>query len=1023
MRIRISIVIVISLILCISGLAQESLYYVDGNSDYRQAMELMQKEKFSVAQKFFQSAFNQYSEENTELRSWSQYYIAYCAVRLFNEDAEYLTLKFVGENPDNPLVNEAYFNLAGYFYARKKWKQANDYYMLVDIEKLTRDQWSEYYFKLGYAYFSKKKYDLAKPAFYHIIDLDTKYTPPALYYYSHIHYAEENYQTSLNGFLRLTKDKTFGSVAPYYIVQIYYEQGRYKEITEFTPGIIDKVTKKRLPEVSRITAEAFAQLGQYQESLPYYNTFLDSSATVTKDDKYEAGYAFYKAGQYAEAINILGEISSADSKLSQNAAYYLADCYLKTGDRKNARLAFQSAASMNYEPAIQQDALFNYAMISFELGNDPFNDAIRAFEEFIDKYPESKRIDEAYRFLIQAYLNARNYGLALASLEKSEIKSDELKQAYQKLAFFRGIELFNNLNYPASIVHFDKSLKYGSQDQLLKARALYWKGEAHYRIEKYAAAIESFTSFKNSSVAYTLPEYDLIDYNMGYAYFHQQSYKKAIELFRKFIGAATDIENKERGDALNRIGDCYYAQTDYYSAADFYGRSISQNQTDVEYAMLQKGICQGLINKDIQKIKTLQDLVTEYPQSDYADDALFEMAQSYVKLQNTERAIEKLKLITTDFSSSIYTPSAYVQAGLLYYNANNNEQAEKYYKEAVKLYPGTQAAKDALFGMKNIYIDQNRVDEYFAYINNLGQGAPVISASEQDSLSYISAEKIYMSGNCEVAVRSFEKYVSSYPEGAFLLKASFYAGDCYYQSKEFDKALSAFNYVINQPKNLFTEQALLGAARIDMRNKNYTLAKERYTQLMEDYTNPANSKEAKIAIMRSDYFLKDFPQAIKSAREVSAISKLGPEIEREAVYIAARSLQETGRDALAIEEYKKISGEVMSVEGAEAKFRLAELYFNRKEIASSEKEILEFSEKTTPHEYWIARSFILWADIFTVKKEYFQAIQTLQSIIDYYETPDDGVLELAKARKVEIVQIQEANEQPVASDDVEINID
>ena len=294
MRIKISITVIISLLLCFSAQAQESLYHIDGNSDYRHALELMQKEKYNTAQKFFQSAFEQYKDQNSELRKLSQYYIAYCAVRMFNEDAEYYTLKFVGENPDDPLVNEAYFNLAGYFYSRKKWKQAIDYYKLTDTEKLNRDQWSEYYFKIGYAYFSKKEFDLAKTAFYHIIDLDTKYTSPALYYYSHIHYDEENYQTALNGFLRLTKDKTFGPVAPYYIVQIYYEQGMYKEITEFTPGILENVTSKRLPEVVRITAEAFAQLGQYSESLPYYKTFLDSALTVTKEDKYEAGYAFYK---------------------------------------------------------------------------------------------------------------------------------------------------------------------------------------------------------------------------------------------------------------------------------------------------------------------------------------------------------------------------------------------------------------------------------------------------------------------------------------------------------------------------------------------------------------------------------------------------------------------------------------------------------------------------------------------------------------------------------------------------------
>ena len=134
----------------------------------------------------------------------------------------------------------------GYFYARKKWSDAINYYKKTDPDKLEKEQWGEYYFKQGYAYFSKDDFEQAKTSFYVIKDVDTKYTAPALYYYSHIHYEQGNYQTALDGFLKLTSDKTFGPIAPYYIVQIYFKQERYKEIVDFAPGMISKVTEKRL---------------------------------------------------------------------------------------------------------------------------------------------------------------------------------------------------------------------------------------------------------------------------------------------------------------------------------------------------------------------------------------------------------------------------------------------------------------------------------------------------------------------------------------------------------------------------------------------------------------------------------------------------------------------------------------------------------------------------------------------------------------------------------------------------------
>jgi tetratricopeptide (TPR) repeat protein len=196
-----------------------------------------------------------------------------------------------------------------------------------------------------------------------------------------------------------------------------------------------------------------------------------------------------------------------------------------------------------------------------------------------------------------------------------------------------------------------------------------------------------------------------------------------------------------------------------------------------------------------------------------------------------------------------------------------------------------------------------------------------------------------------------------------------------------------------------------------------------YQRLLDEYPTPQNIKEAQVTIMENQFASKNYEEALTSAQKVKEISKISPEIDREATFIIARSLQEQGRDMLAMEEYKKLSGEVMSKEGAESKFRLAELYYKNKDFKNAEKEILEFSEKTSPHDYWIARSFILWADIFVANKDYFQAIQTLESIINYYEKTDDGILLMAKAKKSDIVKLQEVKEQPKQQEDVEINVE
>jgi TolA-binding protein len=1023
MKHKLLLIFILVLAFFIPANSQQTLYYLQDDANYKRGIELLEKEKYSTAQQFFELSFEKYRDSRTELRAMSQYYMAFCAVRLFNDDAEFLTVKFINDNPESPLINTAYFNLAGYFYARKKWANAIDYYKKTNPDQLEKDLWGEYYFKMGYSYFEKSDTANARIALYIVKDVDTKYTAPALYYYSHIHYVEGNFQTALNGFLKLTDDKTFGPIAPYYIVQIYYKQERYKEIVDFAPKIIDNVTQKRLPEVARIAAEAFSKLSRYEESLPYFQTFLDSSNYISKDDKYQAGYAFYKAGSYDKAIGLFGSISNTESALGQNASYYLADCYIRTNDKQRARLAFQSASGMNFDPVIRQDALFNYALLTFELSNDPFNEAIRSFQEFIAQYPESKRIDEAYRYLIQSFLNARNYRLALESLEKSELKSDDLKTAFQRIAFYRGVELFSNLDFLNAVAHFDKSLKYGSYDQAIKARAIYWKGEAFYRMNDFNKAIGFYEEFKNAPSSFATEEFALVDYNIGYSWFRLKNYENAINFLRKFTSNTPARFSREKSDAFNRIGDCFYANSDYTSAVDFYGRAANEKSGDIEYAMLQKGICLGLSNRDQQKIALLQELLKNYPSSKLYDNALYEMAQSHVKMQDIDEAQKELKQLVADFPQSNFTPGAYVQLALLYNYNGNNDAAIKYYKETINRFPVTEAAREAIIGLKNIYVDMNKVDEYISYVKSSGQTVPSVSPNEQDSLIYVSAERVYMSGDCNNSSKAFERYISNYPQGGFLLNAHFYKADCNYRNKEFDEAEVSFTYVINQPVNQFTEQSLLGIARIEIQKKDIYNAIKHYQELADNYPTPGNIKEAQVTIMENQFELKNYEEVLNTARKVKEISKLSPEIDRKATFIIARCLQEQGRSALALDEFKKISGEVMSLEGAESKFHVAELYFENKDYKNAEKEILEFSEKSSPHDYWIARSFILWADIFATNKDYFQAIQTLESIINYYEKTDDGILQMAKAKKADIVKLQEAKEQPRPPEDVEIDIE
>jgi TolA-binding protein len=97
-------------------------------------------------------------------------------------------------------------------------------------------------------------------------------------------------------------------------------------------------------------------------------------------------------------------------------------------------------------------------------------------------------------------------------------------------------------------------------------------------------------------------------------------------------------------------------------------------------------------------------------------------------------------------------------------------------------------------------------------------------------------------------------------------------------------------------------------------------------------------------------------------------------------------------------DFRKVATEVSSAEGAESKFRVAELLFKKDQISESERIINEFIDQNTPHQYWMARMFLLLSDISVKEGDTIQARATLQSLRDYYTIDNDGILDEVKAK-------------------------
>lgn len=1007
------------LVVSLNSYSQKTIFNSDPDKEYKTGLELFEKQKYGVAQKHFLNAIELYGDRKVEFKANSEYYSALCAIELFNLDAEYKISRFIAEHPENSKVNAAYFHMGKFQYRQKKYKPAIKWFLKLNKDKLNDEELAEYYFKLGYSYFRTKKYDKAGSAFFEIKDQNTKFTGPAIYYYSHIAYQNKNYETALQGFKRLSENETFAPVVPYYITQIYYLQGKYDEVLEYAPPLLESASKKRAPEIAKVIGDSYYKKKDFSNALEYLQQHADSKKALRKD-YYQLAYCYYILEQYDSAAVNFEKVFTETDKLAQNAYFHLADCNIQLDEKNKARLAFEFASKLDFDPEIKEEALFNYALLTYELYHSPFNEAIGAFHEFIDLYPNSNRLDEAYNFLVMAYLYTSNYKEALSSLEKISDMDHGMKEAFQKVAYYRGLELFNNLKYQEAVETFDKSLQYPGYNRGIKAQANYWKAEAYYQLEEYEKAIGSYNEFLLTVGAFQLDEYNLAHYNIGYSYFKLKDYPNAIQWFRKYIGFTKGELSKQLADTYNRIADSYFISRTYWVAIENYDKAIEIGLIDKDYALFQRGFSLGLLIRPEKKITTLQRLLDEHPESAYTDDALFEMAKGYMDLQKTDQAFERYVKIVDEYPSSSYVKKSLVQLGLLAYNNDQNQEALKYYQRAVAEFPGTNEAKNALTGIKNIYVDLNDVDAYFAYVNSLGEFAD-ISLTEQDSLTYISAEKLYMAGDCEKSILQFNDYLTKFSEGSFVLNSHFYLADCLYKRGNVEGALKSYNYVIDKPKNTFSEQALMAAAEMNYDMGNFEAALENYNKL--DQVAEVNSHliESRVGQLRANYHLNDYKKVIESADKVLHTDKVSEEIKREARYKKGKALYANKNYELALDEFRIISEEVNSSEGAESKYMICDIYFNDKQYKVAEQEIFDFAAQNTSQEFWLAKSFVLLADIYLQNGDQFQAKHTLKSIIDNYDPQaKDDIVKIATEKYNALVEDEKLKLKQAESDTLEL---
>jgi len=1010
------------LLLSVSFVAtgQQTMKYSDEEYSYRKAKDLYDKGMYVSAQNEFFKIMISEDIENSKYRDDAAFYFSICAMHVFNRDAEYQLNNYAVNNPESDNINHASFAMANVYYRDKKYKNALAWYNKVQYTDLDVSDYDEYFFKKGHCLYARKSFDEAAKSFYEIKDHDGLYGTMSLYFYSHIKYISEQYQTALNGFIKLQNNPTFSSIVPFYILQIYYMQENYEAVVEYADKHGEDFVGAA-PENAKIVGLSYVRTKKYAEAIPYLKRYMEANSSATDFDYYELAYAQYSTGQYDEAAKNFGKITRTKDTIGQNASYFMAACCLKVNKKLEARRAFETASLYDYNPIIKEDALFNFAQLSFELSLSPFNEAISAFTRYIQEYPNSPRIEAAYDYLLDAFMSAKNYQKAIATIESLDYKNSKVEMAYQRLTFIRGQELFISQKYTDAIDMFNKSILYGKYNRKIESLAHYWKAEANYRIGNVDIAIDQFKEFVNALGSINLEEYGRAHYNLGYAYFDKKEYSTANSWFRKYE-RISDTANIMANDCYNRIGDCYYINREFIPAAEYYKKAVRIGLVETDYSLYQLSLSYGGLKKSNEKVWALQRLLAQFPSSEYASNAIFEIARSYQTDLNVEDSAKVYyeKLID-EYPHSPSRGTALSSLGTIEFNRKHYDNALTYYKQVISEFPGTEEASNANDMIKSIYFELDKPDAYIEYANSEGSGVE-ITRDEQDEIIWLAAKKLYIDKRYNDALKSISKYLTEFPKGKYSIEANYYKAELHLYFEEKDDALKCYRVVADAPTNSYTEESLMKSASLLFDKENWAESYNYYNKLYPLAENKSTKLIAAIGRLRCSYNINNYDNVISAAQDVIDSERSNVEHIREAQYKMAKAFYAKGNSDRALPLYEKLSHEVISYEGAESKFMTASINYANGNDSIAEEIIYDFAQSSTPYVYWLAKSYILLAQIYFDEEDIFSAKHTLQSVLSNYDNETDGIKDEAQDKLNAIFEAEETARQEEEILNLKINL-
>lgn len=970
------------------SVAQDTQFYRAGEQTFRTASEAFRRGAFGSSEILFQDYLDLATDR--QKRTEAKYYLIFCR-RYTNPDQYEVQLPaFIEQYPAHPLTQTAYLDLGNYYYEQGDYENAITYLKNSAVLTVNNENKAKNIYRLGHSYFELEDYDKAKSLFnVSAASPFENYVARATYYLGYIYWKEDaDAEALLNlTYARNHIEQNLPEIDEM-IIDLHYKNQDYGKLIEYVEQL-EQDEQVLTANMYLLLGEAYFINREYLKTLEHLNEYILQKQTagegVARPIWYRLGYANFKVDSIEAAISNLQQAADAEDALAQDVSYLLGIIYLRQRQKYLALAAFDKCRNLNFSLELKEKSRFYYVKLLYDLGD--YSNVIKEGYDYLADY--TSKAKEVQEFISNSYLNTGDYTQALDYLSSIRNRDPALDAVYQKTAFNKAAQDYQDGRYDQALIDFKKCLSFPIDRQVVD-EAYYWIAEIYSYQNKPDLALEAYQKIDQLSSFYRKAQYGI-----GYAYYVQKLYAKAQEYFYNFINAS-DVSEDNQNDAWARLGDCYFIQKDMNNADLAYREVLKRDTTDRSYIYFQLAMLHIYLKNFDFAIAYLDKIISTEEPSTYTEKAYYYKGDLLFKQRNYDLTVNTYSTFIQLYEQSSLLPEVYSKRALTYHLVQATKLSTRDYKFIIDTYPTHTLAADAIQALQEIHNDGYRVPNLDSYITKFKQANPTSTATIAGD--FLKAKKPFEEANYPQAAQTLKTFIDSYHYNTYFDEAYYKLA---YALEKIDSVEAALKYY-RLVKSTYQIRAVRNTARLEYKNGNYSQSIYNYTILKKIAPNQHYLGQALAGLMKSHFANNDLE---KSQNYINLIkTKKLARYTNEALLYQGKIDLAGGNYDLAILDFQKIVTINQGVLGAEAQYLIGVAQRQKGDYVASTAAFIDVKNNYEAYLHWIYKSYLLIAENYIDVDNIFQAKATLNSI--YKNTQAEDIRQQALSRLTELEELQ-----------------